>query len=572
MPRMGTAIILGSLALNILSVALPVVILQTYDRVVPNVALETLAMLIFGLGIVLVLDSILRAGRNYLTGWGAAQFEHKAGCRAVDRLLSANISELEKDPPGVHLDRLLAIETLRDFHSGQAKLLMLDLPFVTIFLALIAVIAGWLVVVPAIMLVVLLGASFIVGRRLRAVLEQRAELDDRRYSFIIEVLSAIHTIKSLAFEAAMQRRYERLQDAGAVLTYRVTFLNNLSQGIGQVMTYATMVAIATVGAVMVIAGSLTVGGLAASTLLAGRTVQPLLRALNFWTQFQNIVVARDRANALFTTEPESSADAPTPQKLNGAIELRDVSFRYAPNVKPVLSDVNLKVRPGEVIGIKGGMGCGKTTLLMLMMNALKPTDGDVLYDGAVLSGHDPHSIRRQIGYMPQGAALFHGTILENLTMFRVAEFEGRALEVCRALGIDHVINRLPRGFETVVGAGAENELSVGLRQGIAMARVLVDKPRILLFDEANAALDAKTDTKLKDALAALKGESTMILVSHRPSLLALADRLYVLEEGRLVEQTPIGQPEASSTAAGSTPRSGDVGASTSAPAIESTGT
>ena len=566
MPRMGVNLIVGSLALNVLSVALPVVILQTYDRVVPNEAMETLAMLIFGLAVVLVLDSALRAGRNYLTAWEAAQFEHKAGCRAVDRLLSANVGELEREAPGVHLDRLLAIETLRDFHSGQAKLLMVDLPFVTIFLALIAVIAGWLVIVPAAMLVTLLVVSFLVGRNLRAVLERRAELDDRRYSFIIEVLSAIHTIKSLAFEAAMQRRYERLQEAGAALTYRVTFLNNLSQGIGQVMTYATMVAIATAGAVMVIAGNLTVGGLAASTLLAGRTVQPLLRALNFWTQFQNIVVARDRAHALFDTAPESRSDAAKTQTLKGAFELRDASFRYDDDSKLILDGLNLKVGAGEVIGIKGEMGCGKTTLLMLIMNALKPTTGEVLYDGAALSDHDPQSLRRQIGYMPQSAVLFHGTILENLTMFRVAEFEGRALDVCRSLGIDHVINRLPAGFETVVGATAENELSVGLRQGIAMARVLVANPRLLLFDEANAALDAKTDTKLKDALSALKGESTMILVSHRPSILALADRVYSLTDGRLVEQPQIAPDQATAAK----PDDGNSGRQ-APPSLDSTG-
>ena len=544
LPRMGANVILASLSLNILSVGLPVVILQTYDRVVPNEALETLAMLIVGLAVVLVLDSILRAGRNYLTAWGAAQFEHRASCRAVDRLLSANIGELEREAPGVHLDRLLAIETMRDFHSSQAKLLMVDLPFVAIFLGLIAMIGGWLVVVPAVMLTVLLLASFVIGRRLRSVLEQRAELDDRRYSFIIEVLSAIHTIKSLAFEASMQRRYERLQESGAALTYRVTFLNNLSQGMGQVMTYATMVAIATAGAVLVIAGSLTIGGLAASTLLAGRTVQPLLRALNFWTQFQNIVIARDRAKALFATAPESPPDAPRCGLLDGAIELRDASFGYDGSDTEILRGVNLKVRPGEVIGIKGEMGCGKTTLLLLMMNALKPTRGQVLYDGFELSRHDPHSLRSQIGFMPQSAVLFHGTILENLTMFKVADLEAKALEVCQWLGIDHIINRLPAGFETTVGASAENELSIGLRQGIAMARVLVAGPRILLFDEANAALDAKTDSKLKDALAASKGERTMILVSHRPSLLALADRVYSLEGGRLIEQEPISSPAA----------------------------
>jgi len=542
MPKMGADILFASLSLNILSVALPVVILQTYDRVLPNAALETLAMLVLGLAVVVVLDAALRLGRNQLTMWAAVRFEHVAGCRAVDRLLGAGIDRLEEQPPGVHLDRLVAIETLRDFYSGQAKLLMVDLPFVTIFLALIFVIAGELVIVPVCMLAVLVAGSLLIGRGLRQSLEQRAGLDDRRYSFILEVLGAIHTIKSLGFEAAMQRRYERLQETGATLSYRLTLLNNLSQNFGQVLTYGTMIAVATYGATLVMANELTIGGLAAATLLAGRTVQPLLRALSFWAQFQNIVVARERANALFAIRPETPADAPECPELAGAIELADVAFAYRPDAPPILEHVDLRVQLGEVIGIRGAMGCGKTTLMMVLMGVLKPTAGKVYFDGWDLSNCEPNSLRSQIAFMPQSAILFQGTILENLTMYRVASREARAIQVCKDLGIDAVINRLPAGYETVVGAGAENELSIGLRQGIAMARALIAAPKIVLFDEANAAVDAKTDARLKNALAAIKGRTTMVLVSHRPSLLALADRLYAIENRRLVELPHVPAP------------------------------
>lgn len=535
-PGVGGEVILASLSLNVLSVGLPVVILQTYDRVVPNSAMETLIMLIFGLGIVVLLDSVLRYGRTYLTAWSASKFEHAAGCRAVDRLLSANIGRIEAEPPGVHLDRLNAVETLRNFYSGQAKLLMVDLPFVTIFMGLIVIIAGPLAFVPLVMLCFVAIGSLLIGRSLRAALEERAELDDRRYSFIIEVLSAIHTIKGLAFEAAMVRRYERLQESGAGITYRVTFLNNLSQAMGQVFSYATMVAVASVGAMMVMAGGLTVGGLAAATLLAGRTIQPMLRALDFWTQFQNIVVARERATALFDIEPESSPDAVPVKEFHGDIEMRGASFSYSEDAPPLLKDINLTINSGDVIGIKGDMGCGKTTLLMLIMSVLKPDDGVVLFDGVDVSEQTPQSIRRRIAYMPQNATLFNGTIMENLTMFRNRDLEDKALQICRDLGIDVAINRLPSGFETRVGAGAENELSIGLRQGIAMARALVSDSKIILFDEANAAIDSKTDAKLKDTLTALKGQKTMILVSHRPSLLALADRIYEFRDGTLVEE------------------------------------
>lgn len=537
-PRAGGGVLLGSLTLNLLSVALPIVILQTYDRVLPNAALGTLALMILGLAVVVLMDAALRFGRGYVSSWDAARYEHITGCRAVDRLLASDVQEFEQAPPGVHLDRLFSIETLRDFYAGQAKLLMVDLPFVLVFLGLIVVIAGSLVIVPIVMLVLLALASFAIGGVLAKVLQERAQLDDRRYSFIIEVLGAIHTIKSLAFEPAMQRRYERLQGSGAGLTYRIAFLNNLSQAVGFVFTYGTMIAVVTYGATMIMAENLTVGALAASTLLSGRTVQPLLRALNFWTQFQHVRVALRRTNELFAAKPEAAAEAPSCPNLDGEIELRNVTFRYPGAEAPILDGLTLSARPGDVIGIKGGMGSGKTTLMWIVMNMLRPNDGHVLFDGEDLSGCDPQGLRSQIAYMPQNAILFDGTILENLTMFRVAELEGRAIEVCRKLGLDQAINRLPGGYETRLGGSAENEISIGLRQSVAMAQALVTQGKILLFDEANAALDSRTDARLKDALAEMKGEMTMILVSHRPSLLALADRVYVLEGGRLVEQEP----------------------------------
>lgn len=535
-PRAGGGVLLGSLTLNLLSVALPIVILQTYDRVLPNQALGTLALMMLGLDAVVLMDAVLRLGRGYVTSWDAARYEHITGCRAVDRLLAGDVQEFEQSPPGVHLDRLFSIETLRDFYAGQAKLLMVDLPFVLVFLGLIVVIAGPLVIVPVVMLVLLAATSFVIGRVLAAVLQERAELDDRRYSFIIEVLGAIHTIKTLAFEPAMQRRYERLQGSGAGLTYRIAFLNNLSQAVGFVFTYATMIAVVTYGATMIMAENLTIGALAASTLLSGRTVQPLLRALNFWTQFQHVRVALRRANELFAAKPESAAQAPSCPDLEGKIDLWNVSFRYPGAEAPILDGLILSARAGDVIGIKGGMGSGKTTLMWIVMNMLHPDDGHVLFDGEDLSGCDPQELRSQIAYMPQNAVLFDGTILENLTMFNVAGLEGRAIEVCRKLGLDQAINRLPGGYETRLGGNGESEISNGLRQSVAMARALVTPGKILLFDEANAALDSRTDARLKDALAEMKGEMTMILVSHRPSLLALADRIYVLENGRLVEQ------------------------------------
>ena len=245
-------VLLASLAINVLSLGLPLVILQVYDRILPNAATDTLLLLILGLLAVLLLDGLFRTARAYLTGWNAARLEHAAGCRAVDWLLGADIRAFEREAPGVHLDRLYAVDQLREYHAGQARLVMVDLPFVAVFLGLIWFIGGALVLIPLGLLAVLAVVGSYLGFLIRAAIRDRVALDNRRYSFIIEVLSRIGTVKMLAMEPLLQRRYERLQESGAVGTYRTSFLGNLTQSLGALFSNLVMVSVSAAGAVEVI--------------------------------------------------------------------------------------------------------------------------------------------------------------------------------------------------------------------------------------------------------------------------------------------------------------------------------
>lgn len=546
LPRPSRGITAASLTINVLSLALPAVLLQIYDRIIPNTATDTLLILMLGLVVALLIDAVLRVARSNILGWHAAQFEQIAGSRAVDRLLSSDIGSFEREAPGVHLDRLNAVDTLRDFLSGQARILVVDLPFVLLFLGLVTFIGGLLVLVPLAALLLLAGAALIVGRQLKLALESRAALDDRRYSFIIEVLTGITTVKGLAMEAQMQRRYDRLQESSAASTYETTFYSNLAQGLGAGFSNLTMVGVGALGAILVIDGQLSIGSLAACTLLAGRSVQPPLRALSLWTQFQNITVARERLQQIFDIEPEAAADAEAAGEIRGAIELRSVSFAY-PGSPPLFRDVTLAIGAGEVVGISGDTGSGKSALLMLILDALKPSKGEIRFDGRKIRDLNPHSLRRQIAYLPQSAMLFKGTIMDNLTSFGGPAQIKQALEAARLLRLDEAINRLPGGYETKVGEGAFEALPTGLQQGIAMARALAGAPKVVLFDEANSGLDQRSDETLKTAIAGLKGRATIILVSHRPSLLALADRQFLLQDNQLkLKPVPLAPQEEAS--------------------------
>lgn len=560
-PRLEASVLLASLALNVLSLGLPIVILQVYDRILPNQSYKTLSVLILSLCVVLLLDGFFRTARSYITGWNAARYEHKTACRMVDRLLGCDLRAIESVSSGVHLDRIQSIDQVREYHAGQARLVMIDLPFVVLFLGLIWFIAGTLVIVPLALLALLGLCAWAIGRRLKGVLEERTHLDDRRHSFIIEVLTGIQTVKLLAMEALMQRRYERLTENGSTNTYRTVILSNLAQNLGGMLTNLIMASVAAYGASFVIAGELTIGGLAASTLLAGRAVQPLLRALSLWALFQNISLANERIAALFELAPETKYDAETMPEISGGFSFEGVSYAFDEGEAPLLDNVNLDVAAGEIVGITGDTGSGKTTLLLLAMGMLKPTAGRVLFDGIDISRRDRESFRQQIAYLPQSANLFQGSILDNLTLFQGRAALEPALEASRMLRIDEIITRLPQGYDTRVGDGAQDDLPAGTKQGIAMARALARRPRLILFDEANSSSDSRSDAVLKEALGQWKGKTAMVLISHRPSLLALADRTYFLENGKLVNPSERSEPARSKPGPQSAPHPESEGAS-----------
>jgi ATP-binding cassette subfamily C protein LapB len=281
-------------------------------------------------------------------------------------------------------------------------------------------------------------------------------------------------------------------------------------------------------------GRISVGALAACTFLAGRAAQPLLRALGVWTQFQNVRIAREQVRAIFDLPAEDRVDIAAGHAVGGALRLEGVSFGYGADQRDVLDGISLDIRAGEAVGITGNNGAGKTTLLWLVLGLLKPGVGRVLMDGIDVRSHDPAMLCKHVAYLPQNGVLFQGTILDNLTMFEPARAE-RAKQIAAQLGLAEIIGRLPKGYDTVLNDSPDEGLPVGVRQRIAIVRALVplDEPRLIVFDEANGYLDQASDEMFRRLLVDLRGRCTLVLASHRPSYLALADRTYVLRDGTL---------------------------------------
>ena len=527
------SLLIAALVINLLSLALPITLLQVYDRVLPHNSMPTLTLLILGVLGALLIEAVLRLGRAYISSLSAAKFEHESSQKAVGHLLSASLIDYDKTAPGLHLQRLNSLNLLRDFYSGQAIGAIVDLPFVVLFLALIAVIGGVLVAVPVGILLAFFLTAMILGHQLRAALDKRSQSDERRYNFIIETLTGIHTIKSMAMENLMVRRHEQLQEQCSGDDLIAARSAHAAVNASATFSMLTMVMVAAIGSVLVINGDLTVGGLAACTMLSGRSIQPLQRAMSLWTQFQNIRVARQRVNELFEIKPEDSAVTAEMPLLEGKIELRNLGFSHADG-KKIFDRLDLVVEPGDSVAITGDNGTGKTTLLWLLMGALRPDSGDILLDGKNPSDYTAESTRRQIAYLPQHGVMFKGTILENITGFRKEIGVDRVVEIARRLGLDDIVMRMPEGYDTEVGGQASETLPRGVKQRIAVARALIDYPRIVLFDEANSSLDMAGDNIMASLMLELKKHCTLVMVSHRPSLIALANKQYRIVDHHLV--------------------------------------
>ncbi|MEO5331219.1 MAG: ATP-binding cassette domain-containing protein [Magnetococcus sp. YQC-5] len=537
-------LLLISFVLNLLGLALPLTLLQVYDRILQFEAISTLNLLLLGVVVAMLLEALLKMGRSYVGAWLGARFEHSASVSAMERLLKTNLVDFERVGNGVHLERLNAINVIKDFYAGGAVLVLLDLPFVLVFLALIYHLAGLLVLIPVVLFLLFLLFTLYIGAQLHRAISDRTKADDIRINFIIETLSGIHTVKSMAMEALMLRRYERLQEACALGAQSVGMHGSDAQTIGAFFSQLTTVAVVTFGSIQVINHELTIGGLSACSMLAGRSIQPLQRAVGIWARFQTIRIAKKRLHALFELQPDLPQEMPPFPELHGKLVMQNVSFSY-PNeltdehdhsdkiqqgMRKVIHNVNLTVHPGETIAIQGGSG--KTTLLWLMMGAIRPTEGQVFIDDHDLSSYDTSSLRTKVAYMPQVGMLFKGSILENIHMF-CPEQTDQAMEAAHQLNLDDFIAKLPKGYETLIDDGADESIPMGIKQRISIARALVSAPRIVLFDEANTAIDSSGDEQLKNVLEAMHGKVTLIMVTHRPSLELLADRVYELKNGSL---------------------------------------
>lgn len=528
-------VLLASFAINVLAMAMPIVVLQAYDRIIPNESLDTFTLLVIAVVGVIMIEVLLKVLRSVLLAWSGARFEHSANMNVFSKVLFADSLIYNQHSQGYYLSRMQSVEDLQRFFSGQSMLLLLDLPFAALFLALIAYIGGTLVWVPLALMALFVVVAVIVGKQLERALSVSGDTEQNRQNFLIESLANIHTIKSMAMEALMMRRYERLQERSAEGVYQLTHINNIVQGIGSTFSQSAMVLVVAMGSMIVLEGNLSVGALAAVTMLTGRALQPGLKAMGLWTQLQSVQIARQHARELDELPEEVSGDLVPNDGMRGEVVVDGLWFRYPGTEDWLLKGITFDVPAGGAVAITGPNGAGKSTLLALIAGVIRTERGEIRIDGKPLEAYQAERLRHFIGYVPQYGGLYEGTLLENMTLFRSGEVIDQALALARHLGLDEIIARLPEGLDTRVGGAAVDPLSEAVKQKVLMVRSLVGDPRIMILDDANANFDLKNDARLLTLLQRIRGSRTLIVVSYRPSFMRICDKAYELRDGELMQ-------------------------------------
>ncbi len=528
-------LLLSSFIINLLGLVFPICVLQFYDRVIPNRSTGTLAAMVCLILVALIFEVIMKILRGYVSSWTTARFTYNTGKRLFNRIVDADISEIEETTAGVYLDKYNSAESMRDHYCGQNLIMLVDLPFIFVYLGLMFIINKYIAMVPCVIMIIMFFTALSAGNRAFKHLEKKSKISEIKSKFLFEMLSGIHTIKSMGMEEQFLRRYERLHEGEINNNYDLIQRSSESSRTGNFFSQLTIIFTVCVGAILVIKHQVTVGGLAASILLVGKAMLPVSKVVMYIEKNRNLQIARDDFEYIMDLEPEYSEDLPDLEQITGAIEFKNVSFKYEHGDHYVLKDINLTINANEVIVFHGEGFSGKSTMMLLIDGILKPQEGDIYIDGIDLRSVNLESYRRQVAFMSEGGELFAGSIIDNMTMFNKENYGTRAKEISKALGLHDIIESMPNAYATEVGTGTIDILSRGHKQLILIVRALLDDPQILIFDEANLSLDIDSDIKLRKYMLSLKGKKTLIMVTHRPSILEMADKHYKLSDGRIEE-------------------------------------
>lgn len=531
-------VILATVFINLLAIASPLFTMNVYDRVVPNNALETLWVLAVGVGIAFFFDFALRNLRGYFVDVAGRNSDILVASKLMSHILSIRLDH-KPESTGALVNNMREFDSLREFFSSTTLLALVDLPFLILFITIIFYIGGPIAIVPGVVAPIVILVGIIMQGPLKRAIEGGYKESTQKNALLVETVSGLETIKTSRAEGSMLGRWENIVGMGAKSAIRSKSLSTFSLSFTQFASQIVYAGVIIWGVYRISEGEMTMGGLIACSILVGRAMAPLGAVAAMLTRLQQSRMALKNLDLLMQIPSERPDDVQHPehQDLRATITFEDVSFKYPNALTNALSHIDLHIAQGERVAIIGKMGSGKTTLGKLINGLYEPQKGAVKIGGLDIRQIDPAELRAKIGYMAQDNFLFHGTVRENITLGAPHVSDQALLRAATIAGVTDFIKNNPAGFNLQVGERGLS-LSGGQRQAITIARTLLLDPDIVILDEPSSSMDVGVEAVLKLRLSsALKGK-TLILITHRPSLLSLATRVIALEGGSIVADGP----------------------------------
>jgi len=523
-----------TLMVNLMSLAMPLFMMAIYDIVIPSSSVNQLIFLFLGVCTALGFEWVFRRFRSLTMAHAAGRIDYIIGTAGFRQVLMMPIAMTENEPLGAQVSHLQEFESVREFFAGPLGETLIDIPFAVLFVAVITALAGWLVMVPLVSAMILVFGAMLASPFVRRVYAQVSKGRTQQQRFLIEAVSGMRAIKFAGAEKVWMKRFSNISAESAIGDFRVAMINQTMQTVGKSVLLAAGIAMVGFGAIMVMDRTLTIGALVASMALSWRVLGPFQSVLMLLNRATQIRTTLRQINHLMKLKPERlPGHIPPKLSYRGRISFSNVAFRHTPDADPALSGVSFSVEPGEVLAITGGNGAGKSTILNLAAGLYRPQMGAVMIDGVDVRQMDAIDIRQNIGLVPQTSEMIYGTVAQNLRLVAPWASDEDIVEAAKTAAVHEAILDLQHGYETRLTETVVAELPEGFKQKLSLTRAYLRKPTILLFDEPGQMLDERGDAAFLAAIEKFRGSTTILVVSHRPSHLRVADHLMVLENGRV---------------------------------------
>ena len=530
--------LIASVLVNIFALVSPLFIMNVYDKVVPNLAFDSLWVMAVGAGIAYLFDLVMRQLRSYLVDVAA---------KKVDIIVSSQLFAkaigipLEKRSPSVGgmAKQLGEFDHIRDFLTSATITALVDIPFAIFFLMIIALVAGDLALVPVVGSVIIIGFTLYIQPKLKRAIEEGNKFASLKHGHLIESLSALESIKASGAEGILQKTWQQMTGHSATWQLKSKKLSNSVSNVAQFVVQLTTVSVVILGVYRVADAEISMGGIIAAVMLSSRAIAPMAQLAGLMTRGNTTISALRQLDGIMTQEDEfeNKGHLVSQQRIHGKIELDKVSFNYPESEKPVLNSISLKLNPGERVAIIGRNGSGKTTLAKLILGLYQPSQGSLRYDGIDCGQVHPSDLRRNFGYLPQDVTLFHGSVRDNILFGTRQVSEHQLIRAVQLSGVSQFTNLEAEGLDRQVGEGGM-ALSRGQRQTVALARACLNDPPVLLMDEPTASLDARAEKQFVRSMAHVSQDRSFVLITHKMHLLTLVDRVIVLDHGHIVADGP----------------------------------